>query len=141
MVGEISSASQEQAQGVSEINKAMNQLDQVTQQNTAIAQNAATSAEQLSAQAKQLRQMVRDLFIVINGTADSSQKSFADGDSSPREQPNQSGPSSSAKVIPIGRKRPGPRSTAIPLKMAAGAESSHGASHVPSRDDPRFEDV
>ena len=140
MVGEISSASQEQAQGVSEINKAMNQLDQVTQQNTAIAQSAATSAEQLSAQAEQLRQMVQDLFVVINGTADASQSALDDGNQS-RQRSNNNQTSPSKKVVPIGQKRSAPRKAPMPLKMAAGAESSHGAAHVPSKDDPRFEDV
>jgi methyl-accepting chemotaxis protein len=104
MVGEVSTASREQAQGVAEINKAMNQLDQVTQQNTAISQNAATAAEQLSAQAEQLRQMVHDLFVVINGTSDVTLSSTEGGGSGPNN------------VVPIGKK------ANPPLKMAVGAE-------------------
>jgi methyl-accepting chemotaxis protein len=136
MVGEISSASQEQAQGVSEINKSMNQLDQVTQQNSAIALSAASSAEQLSVQAEQLRQMVKDLFMVINGTASASQSS-SDGGPQPREQAEMNERVPSRKVVPIGQKRAVPSKAAMPLKMAVGAESSS----VPSKDDPRFEDV
>lgn len=67
MAGEISSASGEQLQGVAEIAKAMNQLEQVTHQNAATSQEAAASAEQLSTQAKHLQEAVKELLKLTFG--------------------------------------------------------------------------
>jgi len=58
LIGEISVASNEQAQGISQVNQGLGQIDQVTQQNTASAEQGAAASEELSGQAEQLRQMV-----------------------------------------------------------------------------------
>ena len=58
LVGEISVASNEQAQGISQVNVGLGQIDQVTQQNTASAEEGAAASEELSSQAEQLRQML-----------------------------------------------------------------------------------
>ncbi len=58
VLGEISVASKEQAQGVEEINEGLEQIDQVTQANTASAEESASASEELSAQAQQLNGMV-----------------------------------------------------------------------------------
>ena len=58
LIGEISIATNEQAQGVSQINIGLGQVDQVTQQNTASAEQSAAAADELSSQAEQLRQML-----------------------------------------------------------------------------------
>jgi methyl-accepting chemotaxis protein len=67
MAGEISTASQEQAQGVQEITKAMSQLDQVTQTNAATSEECASAAEELSAQAESLKAAVEQLVATIQG--------------------------------------------------------------------------
>jgi ABC-type transporter Mla subunit MlaD len=64
---EISSASQEQAEGISQISKAMNQLDQATQSNAASAEEAASASEELSAEAVTLSRMVNDLKSIVDG--------------------------------------------------------------------------
>jgi methyl-accepting chemotaxis protein len=64
---EISTASQEQAQGVHEITKAMGQLDQVTQQNTAATNEAANAAGTLNLQAESLNGLVQGLIQTIEG--------------------------------------------------------------------------
>ena len=58
LVAEIAAASNEQAQGIAEINTALGQIDQVTQQNTANAEESAAAAEELSSQAAALRDML-----------------------------------------------------------------------------------
>ena len=65
---EIASASEEQSNGIGQIGKAMNQLDQVTQVNAASSEEAAASAEELSAQALQLNQVVELLAVTIQGS-------------------------------------------------------------------------
>lgn len=67
MVSEISTASQEQAQGVHEITKAIAQLDQVTQENTANSAESANAAESLSQQAETLKQLVQNLVQTLDG--------------------------------------------------------------------------
>lgn len=71
MVSEIATASMEQAQGIREINKAMTQLDQVTQQNAASSQSSAQSSEKLAEQAKHFRLVVDTLMTTIHGTQSS----------------------------------------------------------------------
>lgn len=67
MAVEISAASQEQSQGVHEITKAVAQLDQVTQSNTASSAASANSASTLSNQAANLNSLVKELICVIEG--------------------------------------------------------------------------
>jgi methyl-accepting chemotaxis protein len=55
LVGEIAAASNEQAQGISQVNSGLGQIDQVTQQNTASAEEGAAAAEELSSQAIHLQ--------------------------------------------------------------------------------------
>jgi len=58
LVGEIAAASNEQAQGISQITQGLGQVDQVTQQNTAHAEESASAAEELSSQAQLLQELV-----------------------------------------------------------------------------------
>lgn len=67
LLGQISSATGEQAQGVEQINSAMGQMNKVTQQNAATAEETASSSEELSAQAETLRGMVGQLLTVVSG--------------------------------------------------------------------------
>jgi methyl-accepting chemotaxis protein len=67
MVNEISNASVEQSKGVSEVTKAIAQLDQVTHQNSANAAESANSAHLLSTQAIVLNGLVQDLVSITNG--------------------------------------------------------------------------
>lgn len=70
MATEISSASQEQARGCSEITKAMTQLDQMTQENASTSEECASAAEELSAQAEALKTAVALLVSTVNGTSE-----------------------------------------------------------------------
>jgi methyl-accepting chemotaxis protein len=67
LVAEISGASEEQAQGAQQINKAIAELDKVVQQNAANAQEGAGASELLKAQANQLNGVVSGLFSMVNG--------------------------------------------------------------------------
>lgn len=64
---EIATASQEQTNGITEIGKAMNQLDQVTQLNAAASEESAAAAEELTAQASSLKKNVAELNKVVTG--------------------------------------------------------------------------
>jgi methyl-accepting chemotaxis protein len=54
MIGEISAAAAEQSQGIGQVNHAVNQLDQMTQQNAALVEESAAAAESLKEQSRQL---------------------------------------------------------------------------------------
>lgn len=56
LVQEITAASEEQSAGVAQINTAMNQLNQITQQNASSSEELAATAEEMSSQAEQLQQ-------------------------------------------------------------------------------------
>ncbi|NDP64792.1 methyl-accepting chemotaxis protein [Polaromonas sp.] len=58
IMAEIQSASQEQTQGIEQINQAITQMDQVTQQNAALVEEAAAAAQSLQEQAGGLTQVV-----------------------------------------------------------------------------------
>ncbi|MBI1893653.1 MAG: hypothetical protein HYS14_06045 [Candidatus Rokubacteria bacterium] len=55
---EISAASQEQSQGIMQVNKAVAQMEQVTQANSAQTEELSSTAQSLAAQAQQLQSLV-----------------------------------------------------------------------------------
>jgi methyl-accepting chemotaxis protein len=61
MAGEVAAASQEQSQGIAQVNTAVTQMDKVTQSNAASAEESASAAEEMTAQAEALREAVAEL--------------------------------------------------------------------------------
>lgn len=58
IMGEIALAGQEQSAGIAQVNQAIGQMDQVTQQNAALVEEAAAAAESMQEQAKELSALV-----------------------------------------------------------------------------------
>ena len=58
LIGEIAKSSQEQALGLSQVNTSVNQMDQVTQQNAAMVEEATAAAASLKAEAMDLANLV-----------------------------------------------------------------------------------
>ena len=58
LIGEIAAASQDQTNGIEQVNQAVTQMDQVTQQNAALVEEATAAAEALHEQAEELAQVV-----------------------------------------------------------------------------------
>jgi len=54
IMGEIASASHEQSRGIEQVNQAISQMDEVTQQNAALVEEAAAAAGSMEDQARQL---------------------------------------------------------------------------------------
>ena len=69
LVSEIATASHEQAAGIDQVNTAMAQMDQVTQQNAALVEEAAAAAAALEAQARHLQQAVALFRLAGDGAA------------------------------------------------------------------------
>jgi methyl-accepting chemotaxis protein len=67
LVEEIAGASREQAEGIEQINKAVSDMDRVTQQNASRAEESASAAQEMSAQAGHMKRYVQDLTDLIHG--------------------------------------------------------------------------
>jgi methyl-accepting chemotaxis protein len=58
IMGEITAATQEQSNGIEEVNQAITQMDEMTQQNAALVEEAAAAAESMQEQAQMLAEAV-----------------------------------------------------------------------------------
>jgi methyl-accepting chemotaxis protein len=67
LVGEISAASNEQAQGIEQINRAVSEMDKVVQKNAANAEESASAAEEMNSQAEQMKGFTKDLLALVSG--------------------------------------------------------------------------
>ena len=72
IVGEITAASNEQAKGIEEINRAMTEMGTVTDRNAATAEESAASSAELAEQAKQLQNVVVGLKSILSGAGTTS---------------------------------------------------------------------
>jgi methyl-accepting chemotaxis protein len=112
LVGEIATASSEQAQGITQVNTAVSEMDKVTQQNAAGAEESASASEQLNAQSEQLKAMVGDLMRVVEGHRPSAAPRASGAQGRPAREPHAAGGvrskaktprqrASAAKLIPF----------------------------------------
>ncbi len=76
IMSEISAASQEQSNGIEQINAAINQIDQVTQQNASLVEQAAAAAESMEEQAHALSEAV-SVFKIESSSSASKPKVIA----------------------------------------------------------------
>ena len=67
LVAEVTSASTEQTQGITQINTAVGEMDKVTQSNAANAEESAAAAEELNAQAETMKHSVNELMQLVGG--------------------------------------------------------------------------
>ena len=97
IVGEISSASQEQSTGIEQVNTAVTQMDEVTQQNAALVEQASAAAHALAEQANSLRDAVA--VFTLRGDASPA------GEAAMRPRAHRAG--EQAKVMsPVSRREP-----------------------------------
>ncbi|MBI5816099.1 MAG: bacteriohemerythrin [Nitrospinae bacterium] len=68
IVQDISQASTQQTTGVEQVNVAVSQMDKVTQNNAASAEEIAAASEELNAQAESLNDVVKDLIRLVHGS-------------------------------------------------------------------------
>ncbi len=70
IIAEISAASNEQASGIDQVNKAITQMDETTQQNAALVEEAASASEAMGDQARSLTDLMS--FFRVAGAGDGS---------------------------------------------------------------------
>jgi methyl-accepting chemotaxis protein len=78
-VVKIAAASKEQAHGIEQVNMAVAEMDKVTQQNAANAEESAGASEELNAQAEQMKSMVQELVALVGGSSGEVQAVIHDG--------------------------------------------------------------
>jgi methyl-accepting chemotaxis protein len=83
LVQEIAAASAEQTAGVGQINKAMTQMNQVTQQNASASEELAATAEEMMSQTLHLQQLMR-----VFRTDDAAQTGAAQTGAAPTGAPH-----------------------------------------------------
>jgi signal transduction histidine kinase len=76
LVAEVAKASREQTERISQINTAVGQMDRVTQQNAASAEEDAAVAQKLTAQTLAMKEAIAELLNLVHG-----ENQLADGDS------------------------------------------------------------
>lgn len=76
LVAEIAMSSEEQATGIEKINRAISEMEKVTQKNAASAEESTSAAEQMTAQSEMVRSVVRQLAAIVGkgGSGDTAAK-------------------------------------------------------------------
>jgi methyl-accepting chemotaxis protein len=74
LISEIAAASSEQAQGINQVNIATTEMDKVTQNNAANAEESAAAAEEMAAQAETMKGFVNDLASMVGRGEPGSEK-------------------------------------------------------------------
>ncbi len=69
LINEVAAATGEQSKGAEQINKAVSEMDKVTQSNAANSEETASASEELSAQSRELLDMVDALTQLVHGGA------------------------------------------------------------------------
>ena len=135
MVREIASASVEQSTGVKEVTRAMQEVDQTTHQNTAVAQQSSFMANDLKKQADGLNKVVNELLGVVNGGLENSEMSmFKDKDTLPMENTQDN-------IISISKEKSSKDTEVRSEHFEVAKASGSDLGDVPSMSDPRFEDL
>jgi len=129
LVGQVASASREQAEGIGEINNAVNRLDQVTQTNAASAEEAAAASQDLEGQARNVQVSVGDLRRLTEGSgAQVAQSvvpvaSFAAPKASPKPAPQAAAPRPAPQATaPAPAPAPTPAPRPEPVAVGSAAE-------------------
>ncbi len=72
LVDEIATASEEQAQGIGQVNTAVAEMDNMTQSAAANAEESAAASEELNAQAEQMKVYIQELVKMVGESANGS---------------------------------------------------------------------
>jgi methyl-accepting chemotaxis protein len=85
LVGEIAAASNDQAQGIEQINRAVSEMDKVIQRTASSAEESASASEEMNAQAVQMKDMVNGLVGLVGGATDRRERGTSASPSAKKE--------------------------------------------------------
>lgn len=117
LVGQIAVASKEQAQGITQVNIAVTEMDKVTQSNAASAEESASAAQEMHAQATLQKSAVDDLLAMIHGRKE---------DKKVTETKRSSSPNTKTRSTP-------PRATTNGRFSRSSSSNQGNNGHTPSR--------
>jgi methyl-accepting chemotaxis protein len=118
VMAEIASSSREQASGIEQVNKAITMMDDVTQQNAALVEEASAAAQALSEQASNLTQLISRYRVGEGAAADQPRAALR-----PAAAPAPAVERRAANRPMTGKKRPAAASSA-PARPANGAAAA-----------------
>jgi len=124
IIGEITAAASEQSDGIGQVNGAVVQLDQMTQQNAALVEESAAAAESLKDQAHRLTEVVS---VFRLGNDDAKHGGYAMAASSPKPAPKAAG------AKPAASKPASPHPAAKPAAKPATTAAADGWSAKPAK--------
>jgi methyl-accepting chemotaxis protein len=101
LVAEIAAASNEQAQGIEQVNKAVTEMDKVVQQNAANAEESASASEEMNAQAEQMKTFVDGLVALVGGRGNGSKNGSYSEDKTPKALITTRALETSAQKMPV----------------------------------------
>ncbi|MDH0740394.1 methyl-accepting chemotaxis protein, partial [Achromobacter spanius] len=137
IMGEISAASEEQSSGIDQVNRAVSQMDEVTQQNAALVEEAAAAAGSLQEQAQRLAQAVAVFKINAGEVIEVPAQHLASQQAAPRVSPPQAAPRapSPAQHLPHSAQPAGAAATSATAASQAEA-STQDADEAPAAPKP-----
>ena len=100
IIAEIAAASLEQSTGIEQVNQTVSQMDEVTQQNAALVEEAAAASESLDEQARELDQLMT-YFTLSSGDANRSSAPRASARQAPAARPAPTARPAVRKAAPI----------------------------------------
>ena len=113
LVAEIATAAREQSQGIGQIGEAMTELDKVTQENAARAEEGASAAAELTSQSQLMREHVEWLRSLVTASAQPHRPAAA--------------PAAAARPRPVSRALPRPARTAIAARIPMPGDAATSA--------------
>ena len=129
IMGEISAASEEQSSGIDQVNRAVSQMDEVTQQNAALVEEAAAAAGSLQEQAERLVQAVAVFKINAGEVIEVPARQLAQQPQ--RRAPRVAAPAAEAPAAPAAQAAPSKPAVRLThtarAKPAAAAEGATAA--------------
>ena len=135
IMGEISAASEEQSSGIDQVNRAVSQMDEVTQQNAALVEQAAAAAGSLQEQAQRLSEAVAVFKINAGEVIEVPAHQLAQQRSAPRMPAPQPAPAARTQAAaapapqtespePAPKAVPAPRLTQVARPKPAGVATA-----------------
>ena len=126
IVGEITAAAGEQSDGIGQVNVAVNQLDQMTQQNAALVEESAAAAQSLKDQAARLAQVVAVFRLDAHATSTLPVSQPLNNHAAPvRHNPPKALGTTAPKAAPATRAAALPKPAAPKAAPAPAAASNH----------------
>lgn len=124
LVLEISAASDEQSQGIEQVNNAVAQMDKVVQTNASNAEESASASEELSAQARELKDVVNILVVMVKGG--DAKNTLQDDSENNSVRKNQSSPVSHPHPVKISVSEKREKTLSIsPKKVISAPKMTH----------------